>query len=82
MNEELAKESNDLYLSGEYTLEQLSKKYDMTIGKIRYVWKKYSFSTKLTKEAKSKSAKNGAMKRNVEKSNEKKKATLMYIIVE
>ena len=77
MNEELAKESNGLYLSGEYTLEQLSKKYDMTIGKIRYAWKKYSLSTKLTKEAKSKSAKNGAAKRDVEKSNKKREKTVL-----
>lgn len=77
MNEELAKESNGLYLSGEYTLEQLSERYDMTIGKIRYAWKKYSLSTKLTKEAKSKSAKNGAAKRDVEKSNKKREKTIL-----
>lgn len=77
MNEELAKESNGLYLTGEYTLEQLAQKYEVTVGKIRYSWRKYNLSTKLTKEAKSKSAKNGAAKRDIEKSNKKREETVL-----
>lgn len=75
MNEELARESNGLYLSGNYTLNELAQKYNTTIGGIRYSWEKYELPTKLTKEAKSQSAKNGAARRNVEESNKKRQMT-------
>ena len=77
MNEEQIRESNKLYQSGEYTLEELAKKYAVTIGKIRYGWKKFELPSKLSEGAKSKSMAKGALKRDNNIINKKRKNTNM-----
>lgn len=46
MSEDQIRESNELYQTGEYTLKELALKYSVSIGKIRYGWKKLELSIK------------------------------------
>lgn len=75
MSEEQIRESNKLYQTGEYTLKELALKYSVSIGKIRYGWKKLELPIKLSKEGNSKSKSIAALKRNNEEANRKRKQT-------
>lgn len=77
MIEELAQKSNELYQTGNYTLEELAKKFNTTVGGLRYGWKKFNLKTKLTKEAKSKSLSKGAKKRDYSEVNIKRQTTVL-----
>lgn len=75
MEEEKVIESNKLYQTGDYTLEEVAKYFEVTIGTLRYNWKKMGLKGKLDKEAKSKSISNGAKKRDYLLANKKREET-------
>lgn len=77
MTEEQAQKSNKLYQTGNYTLLEIAKKFDTTVGGVRYGWKKFGLKTKLTKEAKTRSMSKSAKKRNSAEANLKRRATVL-----
>lgn len=77
MKEEQIAKSNKMYQTGDYTLEEIAKSFNTTVGSLRYQWKKNGLKTKLDKKAKSKSASNGAKKRNCTIANKKREETIM-----